>query len=109
MIHLSSTAANEILRLRTKRNKADLLLRLGVQPKGCLGLSYVMGFDEAVRPGDQVYDCNGIRVVINAESLAYLDGLSLDYSEDLMGGGFRFRNPNSEQSCSCGTSFAIAS
>jgi iron-sulfur cluster assembly protein len=108
MIHLSSTAANEILRLRARRNRADLFLRLGIQSRGCLGLSYVMRFDEEVQPNDQIYDCEGVQIVVDSESLPYLDGLSLDYSEDLMGGGFRFRNPNAEQSCSCGISFAIA-
>jgi iron-sulfur cluster assembly accessory protein len=115
MIHLSPTAASEILRLRSRRrrnsqdfNSQDLMFRLGVQSKGCLGLSYVMGFDVETRTGDQVCDCDGIPVVIDSESFPYLNGLFLDYSEDLMGGGFRFRNPNVGQSCSCGLSFSIA-
>jgi iron-sulfur cluster assembly accessory protein len=109
MIYLTSTAANEILRLREKRKKPGLMFRLGVQPIGCQGLSYVMEFDEKAQAGDRVFNCDGVQVVIDSESFPYLNGLSLDYSEDLMGGGFRFRNPNVEQSCSCGISFSIAS
>lgn len=107
MIHLSSAAAKEILRLQSKRDPKDRLFRLGVQPSSCLSLAYTMNFDHTTYPDDQLYECAGIQIVINQESLSYLDGLSLDYSEDLMGGGFRFHNPNASQTCGCGNSFAI--
>ncbi|MGA7935759.1 MAG: iron-sulfur cluster assembly accessory protein [Kovacikia sp.] len=107
MINLSASAKNEILRLKAKRRNSGLLFRLGVQPIGCLGLSYAMDFTETAQSGDQIYDSDDIQIVVDPGSLPYLRGLTIDYSEDLMGGGFRFRNPNASQNCSCGNSFAI--
>jgi iron-sulfur cluster assembly protein len=110
MIRLSITATHEVKRLQGKHLKSNLgALRISVQPKGCAGLSYQLDFTEAVEPDDQMFECDGIQVVVNCGSLAYVDGLTLDYSEDLMGGSFRFHNPNAKQTCSCGHSFAVDS
>lgn len=109
MIDLSKAAASEVKRLRAKLKQPNALFRLKVQPGGCSGMLYAMEFDEAIAPGDWVYDCNGLQVVVEAQSLPYIDGLTLDYSEDLMGGGFRFHNPNATQTCGCGNSFSIDS
>ena len=105
MIHLSSTALNEILRLRARHKNPQLFLRITVESGGCLGKTYGMGFDDTVQTEDEVYPYDDLRVVADRASLPYLNGLLLDYSEDLMGGGFRFQNPNLSQSCSCGSSF----
>jgi len=83
MIHLSSAAANEIRRLLSKQLNPNILFRLQVQAGGCSGLFYNMTFDEAVLD-DQVYDCSGIPVAVDTQSLNYISGLTLDYSEDLM-------------------------
>ncbi len=118
MIHLSASAASEVKRLRAKlKQRKVALFRLSVQPGGCSGMLYTMEFEDAIgetdlgltqiAPSDRVYDCNGLQVVVEAQSLPYLDGLTLDYSEDLMGGGFRFHNPNATQTCGCGNSFSI--
>lgn len=106
MIHLSSPAAKEIRRLLSKQLNPNILFRLQVQSGGCSGLFYDMTFDEAVRQGDQVYYCIGIQVVVDAQTLNYVSGLTIDYSEDLMGGGFRFYNPKAIASCGCGNSFS---
>jgi iron-sulfur cluster assembly accessory protein len=66
-----------------------------------------MTFDENINPNDIVYESEGIKLVVDSQQLNYLDGLTLDYSEDLMGGGFRFHNPNASQNCSCGNSFTF--
>lgn len=66
-----------------------------------------MGFDEEIKVGDQILNCDPVQILVDRDSALYLSGLTLDYSEDLMGGGFRFRNPNIKQSCSCGISFSI--
>jgi iron-sulfur cluster assembly accessory protein len=107
MIYLSPSAANEIKRLRSKQSNPDILFRLQVQAGGCSGLFYNTTFDEAVMEGDRVYNCNGISVVVDAQSLSYVSDLTLDYSEDLMGGGFRFHNPQAIASCGCGNSFSV--
>jgi iron-sulfur cluster assembly accessory protein len=108
MIHLSSSAANEIRRLLSKQLNPNILFRLQIQAGGCSGLFYNMTFEEAVKLGDQVYDCSGIPVVVDTQSLNYISGLTLDYSEDLMGGGFRFHNPAAIASCGCGNSFSVS-
>lgn len=107
MIQLSHAAISEILRLKAKRNEPNLVFRLSVQPSRCLALSYTMTFDAVTHWDDQTYNCHGMQVVIDAKSFAAVDGLALDYSEDLMGGGFRFHNPNATQSCGCGNSFSL--
>ncbi len=109
MIHLSPAAIAEIKRLRRKQTKAETgLLRLGVQQSGCAGLSYRMEFADSSQPQDFLLVADEMQVVFDPNLLPYLDGLTLDYSEDLMGGGFRFHNPNAIQTCGCGSSFAIA-
>jgi len=105
MIHLSTAAVSEIRRLRSKQQPNNWF-RLAVKPGGCSGWFYDMTFEEAVKVGDRVFDEHGIPVVIDAESLQYINGLQLDYSEDLMGGGFRFYNPQEIATCSCGNSFS---
>jgi iron-sulfur cluster assembly protein len=106
MIHLSKTAAIEVTRLKSKYPNPNALFRLGVESSGCSGLSYTMAFDDAPAPEDAVCQSEGISVAIDPQHLKYLNELTLDYSEDLMGGGFRFHNPNAAQSCSCGNSFS---
>jgi iron-sulfur cluster assembly protein len=73
MILLSDSAANEILRIKAKRHNSGLLLRLGIQSTGCLGLSYTLEFNQGAQLDDQVFHCNGIEVLIDSRSLPYLN------------------------------------
>ncbi|HLO88124.1 MAG TPA: iron-sulfur cluster assembly accessory protein [Nostocaceae cyanobacterium] len=107
MIQLSPAATQEIERLKSKQ-KPNILFRLQVKSGGCSGLFYDIYFDQAVTSEDKVFDINSIPCVIDTASLSYISGLTLDYSEDLMGGGFRFHNPQATTTCSCGNSFAIS-
>ena len=107
MIKLSQAAANEIRRLQIKRHCPTSRLRLGVQSGGCADLYYTIDLDEEMNPGDRVYECDGLGVVVDEKSLNAIAGLILDYSEDLMGGGFRFHNPNASETCGCGNSFRL--
>ena len=107
MIHLSQAAINEIGRLQLKQ-QPNSLLRLTIKLGGCSGWFYDMSFDETVKADDRVFDLSSIKVVIDEESFNYVNGLALDYSEDLMGGGFRFHNPQAIATCGCGNSFSIA-
>ena len=109
MIQLSASATNEMLRLKAKTHNAGSKLRISVSSGSCLDFSYSLNFDTDAHPGDHTYQNANISVLVSSEALFYLDGLILDYSEDLMGGGFRFHNPNAIQSCSCGNSFSIQS
>ena len=107
MIHLSQAAVGEIKRLQLRHQTPEARLRLGVQHGGCSELYYTIDFDEALNPGDRVYECDDISVVVDDKSIDYISELTLDYSEDLMGGGFRFHNPNAVESCGCGNSFRV--
>ncbi len=81
-------------------------LRLGVQPGGCAGMSYAAYVDTDLTPHDQViFEQTPLRIVSDKGYLALLDGLQIDYSDDLIQPGFVLRNPNTRQSCGCGASF----
>jgi len=106
MIQLSQAATSEIQRLKSKQPNA--LVRLAVKPGGCSDFFYDLSFDEIVQQSDRTFEVNGLKILIDDESLNYLNGLALDYSEDLMGGGFRFHNPQAVSTCSCGNSFSFS-
>ncbi|MBD2441204.1 iron-sulfur cluster assembly accessory protein [Nostoc sp. FACHB-110] len=107
MIQLSPAATSEIKRLKSKQ-QPHTLVRLAVKPGGCSDLFYDLSFDEIVTQSDRIFEINELKILIDDESLNYLDGLALDYSEDLMGGGFRFHNPQAVSTCSCGNSFSVS-
>lgn len=107
MISISPTAIKEITRLKSKFANPELLFRLQVQPGGCSGWIYKLDFDTPTQ-SDYFYESNGINIIIDPGSIEYLNGLNLDYSEDLMGGAFRFHNPNASAFCGCGNSFSTS-
>jgi iron-sulfur cluster assembly accessory protein len=108
MIQLSPAAASEIQRVQSKAANPDALFRLAALMGGCADWYYSLSLSDQPEPDDRVFDCQGIRIAVAAQSWPYLDGLQLDYSEDLMGGGFRFHNPNATKSCGCGNSFSVS-
>ena len=89
-------------------------LRVGVRSGGCSGMSYTMDFirSEEIKPDDKIYDYSlntdqSFQVVCDPKSLLYIYGMQLDFSKELIGGGFNFVNPNASQTCGCGSSFAV--
>ncbi|MFB3815465.1 MAG: HesB/IscA family protein [Terriglobales bacterium] len=82
-------------------------IRLGVQGGGCSGLSYAVQFDTHPREHDRVFQFGDVRVFIDPKSFLYLNGMTLDWEDTLMRQGFVFRNPNTRQSCGCGSSFSV--
>ena len=89
-------------------------LRVGVRSGGCSGMSYTMDFigSNEINPDDKVYDYSlkadqSFQVVCDPKSLLYIYGMQLDFSKELIGGGFNFVNPNASQTCGCGSSFAV--
>jgi len=107
MILLTEPAAKEVKRLLGMQGKDDWGLRVGVQGGGCSGLSYTLSFEEKPTDKDRVFDApDGVKVFCDAKSYLYLNGMQLAYSNDLMGGGFKFENPNAQRTCSCGSSFS---
>jgi len=114
VIHIKPNAMKRLRELRAQQKLSDsepLILRMGVRSGGCSGMSYVMDFTTAqeITNDDTVdeYDNNKVQCVVDAKSMLYLYGLELDYSDQLIGGGFKFFNPNAEESCGCGSSFGV--
>ncbi|MBR9978797.1 MAG: iron-sulfur cluster assembly accessory protein [Bacteroidetes bacterium] len=105
-ITVTDKAAAEVGKIRNENNiPENFLLRIGVKGGGCSGLTYSLGFDGEVRDTDEVIEINGVKLVIDAKSLFYLDGTELDFSDGLSGRGFVFNNPNAVRTCGCGSSF----
>jgi iron-sulfur cluster assembly protein len=107
MINLTDSAVAEISKMMHDRGLAEAVVRFGVESGGCSGLQYSMDFDDQVRSDDTVFDTGGLKIVCDGKSLTFLDGLKVDFSTKLMGGGFKFENPNAAKSCGCGTSFRV--
>jgi iron-sulfur cluster assembly protein len=106
MINLTEAAIQKVKGIleQEKGNIPQGGLRIYVQGGGCSGFSYGMVLDEAAE-GDQVFEREGIKVIVDPMSVRYLDGAEVDYKEDLMGGGFAIKNPNATSTCGCGHSF----
>ncbi len=104
---LTSAAAERIRGLRARAEAPEGGLRLRIIAGGCSGMQYRLDFAEAPRRDDVVVEQDGVRVFVDPKSLAFVRGSNLDFSEDLLGGGFRVVNPNAKTSCSCGVSFTV--
>jgi iron-sulfur cluster assembly protein len=109
MVILTEQAALKVQEmLAAEEQPSQLYLRIGVQPGGCTGFSYSMGFETEKKEQDIVLALHGIHVLIDGESQPLLDGTVIDYKESMMGGGFSIQNPNATVTCGCGTSFRTA-
>ncbi len=106
LICLTSAAGAKINAL-VEREQEGEYLRVKITGGGCNGLSYKMRFIEAPKRGDIIVASAGARVVTDSKSALYLRGTELDYSDKMVGGGFKFSNPNAKANCSCGESFSI--
>jgi iron-sulfur cluster assembly protein len=107
MIHISDSALDRIKTMLAEQEIPNLFLRLGVNPGGCSGFSYAMGFDDQESEDDVFMDVNDLKVVVKKDDLRYLNGLEVDFEESGMSGGFTIENPNAIASCGCGQSFKM--
>lgn len=107
-IYLAPKAIAEIKRLISEQEDNDgMMLRIGVQGGGCSGLSYSMSFEKKTDEYDKVFEFDGLGIIVDTKALMYLGGTNIDYSDEILSGGFKFSNPNSTRSCGCGTSFSV--
>jgi iron-sulfur cluster assembly accessory protein len=105
MIAVTQNAVKHLRELLGSRvGEGHAGLRLAVQRGGCAGMEYSMKVD-APAAGDRVYDSEGVSIIVDAESLPFLEGCRIDYVEALNDAGFKVENPNASRSCGCGTSF----
>lgn len=109
MIKVSDQAKQKAVQLMTEDgfDPSEDFIRVGVKSGGCSGLEYVLIFDNKKAEGDQVFEDNGIKVIIEKKSILYLAGTVLEYSGGLNGKGFIFNNPNASRTCGCGESFSL--
>ncbi len=104
-VSVTEKAVAHLKRLVAKDGRVGVFLRVGVKGGGCSGLEYVMKLDIDRKAIDLTTTVEGIEVVCDSKSARFLHGSTLDYTGNLIGGGFQFQNPNAGRSCGCGTSF----
>jgi len=108
MITVTEKAKSRITEiLQTGEYDSTYFVRVAVESGGCSGLTYKLDFDNQERAGDQTFEDNGVKVVLDIKSFLYLAGTELDYSDGLTGKGFNFINPNASRTCACGESFSV--
>lgn len=105
-VSLTPAAAKHVTKYLVKRGKG-VGVRLGVKTTGCSGLAYKLEYVDEVAPEDALFETEGIKLMVDPKSLAYLDGTTLDYVREGLNEGFRFNNPNERDKCGCGESFRV--
>jgi iron-sulfur cluster assembly protein len=105
-ITLTENAARHVQNFLVKRGKG-VGLRLGVRTSGCSGMAYKLEFADAVDDDDLKFNSHGVTVLVDPQSLPYIDGMELDYTREGLNEGFKFNNPNVKDACGCGESFKV--
>jgi iron-sulfur cluster assembly protein len=105
-ITVTEAAAKHVQSYLDNRGKG-IGIRLAVRTSGCSGMAYEMEFVDELQEDDQVFEDHGIKVVIDAKSLVYLDGTEVDFAREGLNEGFKFNNPNAKSECGCGESFGV--
>jgi iron-sulfur cluster assembly accessory protein len=106
-INMTPTAVTKVKEIMAQQNPVPAGLRVGVVGGGCSGFSYSMSFENGAGMMDKVIDVDGLKVYVDATSMMYLQGVTVDYVETLEGAGFKFENPNVKSTCGCGSSFSV--
>ncbi len=105
-VTLSPAAAKHVTKYLTKRGKG-IGVRLGVKTTGCSGLAYKLEYVDEIPAEDVLFETQGIKLMVDPKSLAYLDGTELDFVREGLNEGFKFNNPNERDKCGCGESFRV--
>ncbi len=106
-IALTERAAKHVKNYLAGQNE-EVNLRVGVKPTGCSGYQYVVEAADKINDTDQLFESNGVKIVVDDQSFKYLSGTELDYVKEGVNQGFRFNNPNVQATCGCGESFTIS-
>lgn len=107
MIHLRPAAAQEVQRLLQQQSSKHHRLRVQLQPSDCAEWTYHLGPADQVGSEDVTFEVGDLQIVVAQAILPLVHNLAIDYAEDLMGGGFRFVNPQARQTCGCGNAFSL--
>ena len=109
-INLTEAAAKEIKTIIKDQNLPvdQTKLRVGVKGGGCSGFSYTLDLtEESPTDGDEQTEAHGVKILCNQRAYLYLDGVEIDFKDEVMGRGFVFKNPNASSTCGCGSSFSV--
>ncbi|MBV7299065.1 iron-sulfur cluster assembly protein IscA [Enterovibrio paralichthyis] len=105
-ITMTDAAASRVRTFLENRGKG-IGLRLGVRTSGCSGMAYVLEFVDELQEEDQVFDHDGVKIIVDSKSMLYLEGTELDFAKEGLNEGFKFNNPNVSSECGCGESFNV--
>ena len=106
-ISLSKQAAERLSVVMEAEGKKDFGVRMDVTEGGCSGMNYNMSFEKEQQEFDKVFESQGMKIFCDLKSYLYLKGIEIDFSTDILNGGFKIKNPNAERTCGCGTSFSM--
>lgn len=106
-VTFTPNAISKVKEIMAQQNPVPTGLRVGVVGGGCSGFQYSMQFESGAGAMDKTFDFDGLKVYVDATSLMYLSGATVDYVETLEGAGFKFENPNVRSTCGCGSSFQV--
>ncbi|HSN71495.1 MAG TPA: iron-sulfur cluster assembly protein IscA [Steroidobacteraceae bacterium] len=105
-ISLTESAATRVRNFLSTRGQG-VGLRLGVKKTGCSGFAYVVNYADDIESGDVVFEDRGVKIIVDQESLGFIDGTEIDFVKQGLNEAFRFRNPNVKGECGCGESFTV--
>lgn len=105
-ITLTAKAEQHIKKFLEKRGKG-IGVRLAIYTTGCSGLAYKLEYADQIADKDIVFNHNGLQLLVDEESLKFLDGTELDFVREGLNEGFKFHNPNASDVCGCGESFRV--
>ncbi|MDM7856920.1 iron-sulfur cluster assembly protein IscA [Thiopseudomonas acetoxidans] len=105
-VSLTEAAAKHVRRSLDKRGKGEGI-RVGIRTTGCSGMAYVLEYVDEVSAEDEVFESHGLKVIVDANSLDFIDGTELDFVREGVNEGFKFNNPNVRGECGCGESFSV--
>jgi len=106
IITVTESAVARLKSVMKTDGKENYILRMSVEGGGCSGMTYKMDFEDKKLEFDKTFESNGLTIVCDLKSWLYLQNVEIDYSDDLLNGGFKIKNPNAERTCGCGTSFS---
>jgi iron-sulfur cluster assembly protein len=106
LITATESAVRRLKSVMKADGKDNHILRMSVEGGGCSGMTYKMDFEDKKLEFDKTFESNGLTIVCDLKSWLYLQNVEIDYSDDLLNGGFKIKNPNAERTCGCGTSFS---
>ena len=107
VLSLTPAAVGRVRHLLETMGQGAAGIRVGVRTAGCSGLAYTIEFAEAIAPGEEVVETDGVKVVIDPKAVMYLIGAEMDFVQDRVGASFKFTNPNESGRCGCGESFTV--